>query len=281
MAALLASAGTPGAAARTVQSAAQDPDRLYAAREDPASAARAVESWAAAVKQDPKNVEAAWKLARARYWLGGHVAEADRKRQLELGIEAARLAIAARPDRPEGHFWLAANMSALAESFGVRQGIKYRKPVREALETVLKIDPAFQQGSADRALGRWYFRVPRPFGGSHKRSEEHLRRSLTYNPTSTASHFFLAETLLDMGRKAEARAELLAVVAAPLDPDWTPEDREFKEKARRLLAAMRQAESRSAGQSSRLPRLRAFAARGARALRRRGARPSRWPRRSL
>jgi len=127
----------------------------------------------------------------------------------------------------------------MAESFGLRQGIKYRKPVKEALETVLRIDPAFMQGSADRALGRWYFKVPGMFGGSDKQSEAHLRASLKYNPTSTASHFFLAELLLDNNRKAEARAELQTVLDAPLDPEWTPEDREFKEKARKALASLK------------------------------------------
>ena len=101
---------------------------------------------------------------------------------------------------------------------------------------MLRLDPAFMQGSADRALGRWYFKVPGLFGGSNKQAETHLRKSLTYNPNSTASHFFLAEVLLDEGRKDDARAELQKVLDAPLDPDWAPEDREFKEKARALLA---------------------------------------------
>jgi hypothetical protein len=130
-------------------------------------------------------------------------------------------------------------MGALAESFGLRQGLKYRKPIKEALETVLRIDPAFQDGSADRALGRWYFKVPGLFGGSHKEAEAHLRASLKYNPNSTASHFFLAELLLDAGRKGEARAELQKVLDAPLNPDWTPEDQEFKAKARALLSTVK------------------------------------------
>jgi hypothetical protein len=140
-----------------------------------------------------------------------------------------------KSDRPEGYFWMAANMGALAESFGLRQGLKYRKPIKEALETVLRIDPAFQEGSADRALGRWYAKVPRLFGGSDREAEAHLRASLRYNPVSTASHYFLAELLLDNGRKADARTELQAVLDAPLNPEWTAEDREFKDKARRLL----------------------------------------------
>ena len=70
---------------------------------------------------------------------------------------------------------MAANMGAMAESFGLRAGIKYRSPVKKALETVLMIDRGFQQGSADRALGRWYLKVPRLFGGSKDKSVEHLQ----------------------------------------------------------------------------------------------------------
>jgi tetratricopeptide (TPR) repeat protein len=210
-------------------------DRLYADRANLESARRAADLWRTAASADAHDFDAAWKLARADYWLGSHVAESERRAVYESGMEAARAAIAAEPNRPEGHFWLAANMGALAESFGLRQGIKYRKPIKAELETVLRIDPAFQEGSADRALGRWYYKVPGLFGGSHKEAEAHLRASLMYNPSSTASHYFLAELLLDDGRKEEGRVELQKVIDAPLHPDWTPEDREFKEKARRLL----------------------------------------------
>lgn len=216
-----------------------DPDALYAKREDLASAREAARLWQERLTAQPQDFESAWKLARARYWLGGHAPGAERKKILEDGIAAAKIAASLRPDRPEGHFWMAANMGALAESFGMRQGLKYRGAIKDALLTVLKIDPAFQQGSADRALGRWYFKVPGLFGGSNEKSEAHLRKSLTYNPQSTASHFFLAETLFDLGRDAEARAELQKVLDAPIDPDWAPEDREWKEKARARLNAKR------------------------------------------
>jgi hypothetical protein len=218
---------------------AADPDALYAAREDLTKAREAAAIWNERLQKNPKDFEAAWKLSRARYWLGGHVAEADRKAVLEEGIKAGRAAVAVEPNRPEGHFWIAANMGALAESFGMRQGLKYRGDIKNELLLVLKLDPAFQQGSADRALGRWYFKVPGLFGGSNKKSEEHLRKSLTYYPNSSASRYFLAETLIDMDRTPEARAELQKLLAAPAHPDWAPEDREFKEKARKLLATLK------------------------------------------
>jgi tetratricopeptide (TPR) repeat protein len=208
-----------------------DPDALYRNRATMASARDAAAIWDARLKADPANFDAAWKLARAMYWLGGHDAEAGRRAQLEKGVEAGRKAAALEPKRPEGYFWMAADMGELAESFGLRQGLKYRGDIRDALETVLRLDPGFQQGSADRALGRWYFKVPGLFGGSRKKSEEHLRKSLTYNPDSIASHYFLAETLFDADRDADAREELRKAAAAPIDPAWEPEDREFKKLA--------------------------------------------------
>jgi tetratricopeptide (TPR) repeat protein len=218
---------------------AQSADALYAGRRDLSSARRAAAIWRAQLAQDPQSFEAAWKLSRASYWIGGHAPAQQGRGDFEAGIEAGRRASALAPARPEGHFWLAANMGALAESYGLRQGIKYRKPVKEALETVLRLDPAFEQGSADRALGRWYAKVPRVFGGSRRLAEEHLRKSLTYNPHSTASHYFLAEVMLDEGRRDEAWSELQRVLDAPLDRDWGPEDLDFKEKAERLLRTLR------------------------------------------
>ena len=217
---------------------AADPDALYARRDDLASARRAEAIWAERLEGNPRDFDAAWKLARARYWIGSHAPQAERRAMLEKGIAAGRAAVAIEPKRPEGHFWIAANMGALAESFGLRQGLKHRSEIKSALLTVLQLDRAFQQGSADRALGRWYFKVPALFGGSKSKSEEHLRRSLTYGPNSTVSRFFLAETLLESGRREEARAELQRVIDAPFDPDWTPEDREWKQKARTLLESM-------------------------------------------
>ena len=219
---------------------AQDPDALYRNREKLASASQAADIWATRLAGDPKDFESAWKLARARYWLGTNgLPPAQRRAALEGGIEAGRTAVALQPNRPEGHFWIAANMGALAESFGLRQGIRYRGQIRDELETVLKIDPAFLHGSADRAIGRWYYKVPGLFGGSKKKSEEHLRKALAYNPQSVITRLFLAETLIELDRPAEARTELEAALAAPEDPEWAPEDRKFKEQARALLAKLR------------------------------------------
>jgi tetratricopeptide (TPR) repeat protein len=221
--------------------APDDPDMLYRDREVLASATRAAAIWNERLTSNPTDFESAWKLARAQYWLGTNgLPERERKTALEAGIAAARKAIAIDAARPDGHFWMAANMGALAESFGLRQGIRYRTPVREALERVLKIDAPYLDGSADRALGRWYYKVPGLFGGDKRKSEAHLRKALSYAPASIISHLFLAETLIALDRPAEARKALEAAIAAPISDDWAPEDRRFKEQAKALLSKLRQ-----------------------------------------
>ena len=237
-AALLAATSLCVDAAAAVQGAPQA-DALYARRDDAGAARHAADLYLAQHRAAPQDFVAAWKAARAAYFLGTHGPDADRRMWLETGMSAATRAVALNDTRPEGHFWLAATMGALAESYGLRQGLKYRSRIKQALERVLAIDPAFMEGSADRALGRWYHKVPGLFGGSAAKAEQHLRKSLTYNPASVVSLYFLAELYEDEGRPVEARRLYQEVLEAPVHQDYVPEDRAFKAQAQRRLQALR------------------------------------------
>ena len=214
---------------------ADDPDELYRRREDLASAKRAVEIWSANATAD---FEAAWKLARAAYWIGGHAPEGERRAALERGVVAGETAARLRPDRPEGHYWLAADMGALAESFGMSQGIKYRSRIKAELERVAAIDAAWEQASALTALGRWYYLVPRLFGGSRAKADEHFRRALEEFPHSVTALLFLAESLTAQKKMDEARTLLQRVADAPIEEKWAPEVRDYKRKAADRLRAL-------------------------------------------
>jgi hypothetical protein len=212
---------------------APDPDALYRQRETAGNAQRAADIWAARAE-----FEASWKLARACYWLGTRGPEAGRRAALDRGVKAGEQAIRLDAARPEGHFWTAANMGRLAESHGLMQGLKYRGRVKDELERVVAINRAWEQGSADRALGLWYFKVPRLFGGSRAKAEEHLRRALSYHPKSAASLYYLAEVVAAGNKKEEAKRLLQETVEVPLDPEWAPEDREFKRLASEKLVQL-------------------------------------------
>lgn len=232
---------TLAAPARAQNPPADDPDALYRDRERPASAVAAERIWAVRLAANARDFESAWKLARARYWLGtnGPGTLEAKKAILERGIEAGRAAVAADGSKAEGHFWVAACMGALAEAHGLRQGIKYRGQIRDALETARRLNAPYLDGSPDRALGRWYYKVPRLFGGDLKKSEQYLRAALAYKSDSVISLLFLAETLIELDRTAEAKRTLEAAIAAPNAPDWVPEDTRFKAQAQRLLTTLR------------------------------------------
>jgi tetratricopeptide (TPR) repeat protein len=223
-----------GASAQTP--ASLDADEAYRKRENLSSAVRAANRWA---ERSNVDFDAAWKLARACYWIGTHEAEQNRRSALERGVNAGENAIRLAGGRPEGHFWLAANMGRLAESFGLIQALKYHGRIKDELEKAFAIDPAWQGGSADDALGQWYGTVPRLFGGSPQKAEQHLRSALAHDPNNMSALSFLGEMLLNQGRTAEARAYLQRVVDAALDDEWAPEDREFKQKAGALLKGIR------------------------------------------
>jgi hypothetical protein len=212
-----------------------DPDELYRGREDVASAARAAVIWSAGAGDD---AETAWKLSRVSYWLGTHLPERERRNALERGVAAGETAIRLAPKVPEGHFWLAANMGALAESFGVMQGLKYRGKIKAELQQVLAIEPGWQGGSAEAALGQWYFEVPRLMGGNRSEAESLLRRALTYDPQNLVALLFLARGLASDHRRDEAAALLQRIIDAPISSDWAPEDREFKKKALEKLKSL-------------------------------------------
>jgi hypothetical protein len=212
--------------------AADDPDALYRRRDELPSAMRAADLWAERSRSD---YDAAWKLARVSYWLGTHLPERMRRPALERGVAAGETAVQLGPAHAEGHFWLAADMGTLAESFGLVQGLKYRARIRDELERVLAIDRGWQGGSADAALGQWYFEVPRLFGGSATKAEEHFRRALTYDPQNLVALSSFAEWLASRRRDVEARAVLQRVLDAPLSTEWAPEDREFKKQAAATL----------------------------------------------
>ena len=135
-----ASFAAAGAGQDSSAAASAKADALYRNRDNSASAIQAAEIWAARLNASPNDFESAWKLARARYWLGTNgLPQAQRRAALEAGIDAGRKAVRLQANRPEGHFWIAANMGALAESFGLRQGIRYRGPIRDELNIVLKV----------------------------------------------------------------------------------------------------------------------------------------------
>ena len=117
------------------------------------------------MRRDAQDFEAAWKLSRVDYWLGGHAPESERRQFLDAGVAAGRTAVAIAPTAPTAISGSPRTWARSPSPYGMGAGLKYRKPVKEELDTLLRII-SFMQGLADRVLGRWYSRCRGSLAGA-------------------------------------------------------------------------------------------------------------------
>jgi len=107
-------------------------DALYRRREDLANACESIVLLKRARAADSGNFEASWKLVQADYSLGKFSPDAkESDKALADGINAARAAIRLNPNKPDGHFWLGANLGGEAEKSPFTKGIPAVGEIRD------------------------------------------------------------------------------------------------------------------------------------------------------
>jgi cytochrome c-type biogenesis protein CcmH/NrfG len=201
-------------------------DDFYLGRGNLANVDRAVEVLRQQVAERPDDYEAWWRISRAQNFLGrvndGHDDKAA-LRQFESGADAGRRAVRLRPNGVEGHFWLGANLGLIGEEQGLFRGLRLVDPVRKEMETVMRLDPNYEQLGAQRILARVYYRAPFFKGGDKARSIELLQDCLKRYPFNSFALLYLAEDYLSVGRRAEARKILKQILDLCPDPLYGPE----------------------------------------------------------
>jgi tetratricopeptide (TPR) repeat protein len=136
------------------------------------------------------------------------------------GVYYGKKAIAAEPEKPDGHYWLAVNNGKYGEAKGVMKSLALVKPIKQSLNKVIELDRNYEDGGADRVLGRVYFKLPGIAGGSKDKSMEHLEKSKELGPDDPLTRVYLAETYLALDKIEEARAELEYVLNMNPDTRW-------------------------------------------------------------
>ena len=162
-----------------------------------------------------------WKMSRIIYYIGTHTA--DKKQQQEIftrAIAMAEKAIALDPEKPDGHYWLAVNNGKYGESKGVMKSLGMVKPIKESLNKVIKLDRSYEEGGADRVLGRVFFKVPGIAGGDKDESLRHLLKSIEYGPNDPVTLLYLGETYLALKEIEKAREALDKVMNLEDDGLW-------------------------------------------------------------
>jgi Tfp pilus assembly protein PilF len=225
--------------ASTAQSAAEyvaQAEQFYAQREDLMRLRQGIVALRQAVTADPGDYDATWRLAKYNYYLATHTDNKDeREKAFRDGIEAGKEAAKLQAGKPDGHFWLGANYGAAAQK-STLAGLATVDDIRNEMETVLRLDEGYQDGSAYMVLGLVYLNEPKFIGGDPKKAVELMEKGLHFGNANAFLHLHLAEAYLKVGRKADARQQLNSIISMTPDQNYLPEYKEAVAEARKLLA---------------------------------------------
>jgi Tfp pilus assembly protein PilF len=212
--------------AANTASAAEDiasADQLYSQREDLMQLRRGIVSLRQALTKDPGNYDAAWKLSKYNYYLAMHTDNSkERDDAFQAGIDAGKTAVQLQSEKPDGHFWLGANYGGAAEHSAI-QGLATVNDIRNEMQTVLRLNEGYQDGSVYMVLGLVNLNAPDIVGGDPKKAVEEMEKGLRFGEPNAFLHLHLAEAYKKVGRNDDARKELKKILSMTPDPNYLPE----------------------------------------------------------
>ncbi len=201
---------------------------------------KAIELWERAAHADPSDEHPAYRISMAYYYLGRFTDDAQKKMDLFLkGKEWGLDAIRRNPNRPDAHYWYAVNLGNYGQVRGKLKSLFLLKPMKDALNEVLHIDPQCYYGGAYRVLGKMYFELPGFAGGDKHKAEEYLRKSLEIDPCYTLTLLYLAQVLIDLHRKEEAKQVLGTLMKCSPSRGFEREYRDDQAEAKKLLDTLK------------------------------------------
>jgi Tfp pilus assembly protein PilF len=224
-----------GSDAKAATDRVAEAEALYVGREDLNKARVAVATLRQARTADYGNYEAAWKLARAAFYVGDHTDnDSERDDMYREGIEAGKAAVTLQPNKPDGHFWLAANYGGSA-AHSTLANLSSFNDIKSEMDAVLKIDESYEGYSTYLGLGRLYLEAPHILGGDAKQAMVYLEKGVKLNPNNTMMRAELAQAYIANNRNADAKKQIDAVMSATPDPQHAPEHKDAVAKAQKLL----------------------------------------------
>ena len=212
-------------------------DALYNAREHPGNVSASIRLLEG--DEYSGEYEIAWRLGRALFFLGQEAQSEEEARSYHArAVRFCQLAARLQPERVEGHFWLGVNLALLARLEKPFGALRHALSARRSLMLAVQLDPAFHAAGPLRVLARLQHKLSRLLGGGTSRALANFEGSIRLAPANTVTRLYFAEMLLESGDKEHARAELEALLNAPLDPQWAFESERDRRIARRMLDEM-------------------------------------------
>ena len=228
-------AGTPGNAAPAEGPAGwkEKFDELWKKRDQPGVEQQLFDICQQQLKAEPKSFDANWRLASLYNWQANTPGiDNDHKAQAgKLAWEAGDKAIAARPGDVHGQYQAGAGIGNYSEGVGIltalSQGLEGK--FRDRLLASLKIDKDYLDGMPQVVWGRYFYKLPWPKRDVDQ-SEKVLQEAMESHPTNMRARLYLADSLWDNGKKAEAK-RLVQDILDNKESNDPPEDKRVRELA--------------------------------------------------
>ena len=213
--------------------------------------AKALTEYEKAATLEPSNFEALSKSALASMNVGDRLikasdgSEAAKQRYFRSAEQYALKALALRPGDSRAHFLYAAALGRQVNTLGRKAQIAAANKIKAELDKAIALDPgndlawnalgfwhrtlAEMSGSTRLLGGLFYGSIPK---GSYDEAVKGFRKAIALNPSYSDHHLELAKTYLDLKKKPQAAAELLAAVNCPA---LTSQCAHFKNEAKQAL----------------------------------------------
>ena len=237
--AMLVAGGIASAHAASPVETARGLLRQY--QEDPGRIDRARDLLEAAVAKGGGTSDVPTLLALARAWFltGEERARTDDDKiaAYARARDYAKRATLLAPKNADAHLWYAITLGTWSQAKGLLRSALALRDLRKEVDTVLRLDP--DNIEAHIMAGSIARELPVVLGGDRREAEEHFKIARRLDPKLTGARIELAQLYIGMGRYAEARQELQAVLAerAPTDrPRWTLKE---APRARQMLESIR------------------------------------------
>lgn len=211
-------------------------DELYAQRSDLSKLREGMNILKSAKMSDADNFDVAWKLSQFCYFLGTHTEdETETKRAFDEGIKFARMALELNNNRPEGHFWLGANLGKRAQ-LNITKGITDIDEIRNSMKTVLKLDEQYQRSSAYLVLGQLELETGGfLLGGDKKKAVEYLEKGIQLSSDNPLLRLRLAEAYIANNRMDDAKKQTDFILKMQPDQNYLPEYNDAVKETKKLL----------------------------------------------